>query len=119
MGKLLIEHVQIRLILILIYDRNESEAWLTFEHEVYDCKFKEVTFPYRTLVNSLIETVEKLTYERKEKFIDSLPRISEIIYRRENALTRREDRRKKKRRVVFSCLVAAEVAGLLFLFVFS
>jgi len=90
---------------------------LTFQHEVYEFKFKEITFPYRTLVNSLIERVEKLTYERK-KSIESLHRISEIIYR-ERTLTRREDCRKKKGRVVFRCLVAAEVAGLLFLFVFS
>lgn len=73
------KHGEISANCILIYDRNESEAWLTFEHEVYEFKLKEVTFPYRTLINSLIETLEKLTYERKEKFIEFLPKISETI----------------------------------------
>lgn len=52
---------------------------MTFEHEVYEFKFKEVTYAYRTLVNSLIEGVEKLAYERQEKFLEFLPRISEVI----------------------------------------
>ena len=49
------------------------------KHEVYELKFKKVTFPYRILVNSLIEAVEKLAYERKEKFLESLPKVSEVI----------------------------------------
>ena len=57
------KHGEIRSNCILIYDRDEAEAWLTFTHEVYEYKFKEVTYPYRSLVNYLIETVEKLTYE--------------------------------------------------------
>jgi len=64
---------------LLIYDKDEAEAWLTFEHEIYEFKFKEVTYAYRTLVNSLIEGFEKLTYERKEKFLEFLPKIAEII----------------------------------------
>ena len=74
-----VKHGEISSNCLLIYDRNEVEAWLTFEHEVYEFKFKEVTVPYRSLVNSLIETVEKLTYERKEKFLEFLPQISKII----------------------------------------
>jgi len=73
------KHGEISSNCILIYDKSESEAWLTFQHEVYEFKFKEVTYPYRTLVNSLIETVEKLSYERKEKFIEFLPMISDVI----------------------------------------
>jgi hypothetical protein len=64
---------------LLIYDKSEQEAWLTFEHEVYEYKFKEVTYAYRTLINSLIEAFEKLAYERKEKFLEFLPRISQVV----------------------------------------
>jgi len=73
------KHGEIDSNILFIYDKSEREAWLTFEHEVYEWKFKEVTFPYRTLVNSLIEAVEKLAYERKEKFLEFLPKIAEII----------------------------------------
>jgi hypothetical protein len=48
-------------------------------HEVYEFKFKEVTFAYRTLVNSLIEAVEKLAYERKEEFLEFLPRLPQVM----------------------------------------
>ncbi|MCJ7762750.1 hypothetical protein MUP38_04760 [Candidatus Bathyarchaeota archaeon] len=73
------KHGEINSNCLFIYDRDECEAWLTFEHEVYEFKFKEVTYPYRTLVNSLIEAVEKLTYGRKEKFLEFLPQISKVV----------------------------------------
>jgi len=73
------KHGEINSNCLFIYDRDEREAWLTFEHEVYEWKFKEVTYPYRTLVNSLIEGFEKLGYERKEKFLEFLPRVAEVI----------------------------------------
>jgi hypothetical protein len=52
---------------------------LTFEHEAYEFKFKEVIYPHRTLVNCLIEAAEKLAYERKEKFLEFLPQISRVV----------------------------------------
>ena len=64
---------------LLIFDENENEAWLTFEHEVYEFKFREVTSAYRTLINSLIDGVEKLVYERKEQFLESIPKVNEAI----------------------------------------
>jgi hypothetical protein len=64
---------------LLIYDTDEPEMWLTFEHEVYEFKLKEVTQIYHALVNCLIECFEKLAYTKKEKFIDFLPKINEII----------------------------------------
>jgi hypothetical protein len=73
------KHGEIDSNILFIYDKSEREAWLTFEHEVYEWKFKEVTFAYRTLVNSLIGAVEKLAYERKEKFLEFLPKIADII----------------------------------------
>jgi len=73
------KHGEIRSNCILIYDRDESEAWLTFEHEIYEYKFKEVTAPYLALINSYVESFEKLAYDRKEKFLEFLPKISRII----------------------------------------
>lgn len=73
------KHGEINSSCLFIYDGDESEAWLTFEHELHEFKFKEVTYAYRMLVNSLIETVEKLVYERKEKFLEFLPQISRVI----------------------------------------
>ncbi len=64
---------------LFIYDRDEQEAWSTFEHEIYEYKFKGVSYAYRSLVNSLIENVERLLYERKERFLESLPKIIETI----------------------------------------
>ncbi len=51
----------------------------TFEHGVYEYKFKEVTRAYRAVINGLIGAVEKLAYERKEGFLELLPRVSEVI----------------------------------------
>lgn len=73
------KHGEINSNCLFIYDRDEREAWSTFEHEIYEYKFKEVTYAYRMLANSLIEAVEKLAYERKEKFLEFLPRISHVI----------------------------------------
>lgn len=73
------KHGEITSGVLYVYDKNESEAWLTFQHEVYEYKFKEVTYAYRTLVNSLIEGFEKIAYERKERFLEFLPRILEVI----------------------------------------
>lgn len=73
------KHGEICLNSLLIYDKDENEAWLTFEHEVYEFKFKEVTYAYRVLVNSLIEGLEKLVYERKENFLEFLPKIAELV----------------------------------------
>lgn len=73
------KHGEINSSCLFIYDKEDSEAWLTFEHEVYEYKFKEVTYAYRALVNSLIEAVEKLVYERKERFLEFLPQISKVI----------------------------------------
>ena len=62
-----------------IFDENEKEAWRTLEHEVYEYKFREVTSAYRTLINSLIEGVEKLVYERKEHFLEFIPKVKKIL----------------------------------------
>ncbi len=64
---------------LLIFDEQEKEAWLTFEHEVYEYKFREVTAAYRTLIISLIESVEKLVYQRKEQFLEFIPKVIKVV----------------------------------------
>ncbi len=73
------KHGQIDSGSLFIYDNDEIEAWSTFEHEVYEYKFKEVTYPYYALLNSLIDGIQKLVYERKEKFLVTLPLIREVL----------------------------------------
>jgi hypothetical protein len=65
--------------ILFIYDSVEEEAWKTLTHEVCEFKFKQVTRPYRLLVNQLIEVVEKLTYQHKEDFLEFLPRLFEAV----------------------------------------
>jgi hypothetical protein len=64
---------------LLIYDQDQEEAWVTFTHEIYEFKLKEVTSVYRTLINSLIEGYEKLAYDRKEQLLEFLPTVARII----------------------------------------
>jgi hypothetical protein len=73
------KHGEIKSDFLFIYDSDPEEAWSTFQHEVYEFKFKQVTCPYYALVNSLIDGVQKLVYERKENFLAALPKISEAF----------------------------------------
>jgi hypothetical protein len=73
------KHGEISSNCLLIYDQDQEEAWLTFQHEVYEYKLKEVTGVYRTLINSLIEGYEKLAYDRKEQMLEFLPTVARIV----------------------------------------
>jgi hypothetical protein len=72
-------HGELKDKILVIYDENESEAWNTFTHEVCEFKLQSVTRPYRLLVNSLIEVIEKSVYAQKEEFIEFLPKMMNII----------------------------------------
>ena len=65
--------------ILFIYDLNLEEAWQTFTHEAFEFKFRQVTKPYRLLVNELIGVIEKLTYQRKEEFLDFLPVLFDTV----------------------------------------
>ena len=69
--------------LIVIYDREPAEAWDTFLHEIVELKLRPVLRPYRDFTNALITLIEKLVYAHKERFIDELPDLLEIISRAE------------------------------------
>jgi hypothetical protein len=64
---------------LFLFDHDEGEAWLTFEHEILEFRLKTVTDVYREMANSLIEAFERLAYKRKEQFLDSIPEIAKII----------------------------------------
>jgi hypothetical protein len=66
-------HGEIKQGIIYIYDNDPKEAVETFEHEIYEYKFKEITRLQRAMINALIEVIEKEMYARKEAFLDFLP----------------------------------------------
>jgi hypothetical protein len=66
---------------ILIFDVDEDAAWDTLLHEIFEFKLKDVTLAYRTVINELLGIIEKLTYDRKERFLNSIPEITGIIRR--------------------------------------
>ena len=65
--------------ILFIYDSNINDAWDTFAHELLEFKLKKVTIVYRTMINSLIEAFEKVCYVQKEEFLESLPKVLEVI----------------------------------------
>jgi hypothetical protein len=64
---------------LLIYATSETEAWQTLTHEIFEFKFKRVCESYRTIINSLIEALEKVAYQRKEEFLEFLPQVFEEV----------------------------------------
>jgi hypothetical protein len=64
---------------IFLFDIDECEAWLTFEHEIIELRLKAVSNVYREMLNALIEAFERLAHKRKEQFLASLPEITKII----------------------------------------
>jgi hypothetical protein len=62
---------------LYIYNLIETDAFVTFMHEIIEFKLKEVTRVYRVLINSLIDGYEKLAYQQKEDFIEFIPRLVE------------------------------------------
>ena len=64
---------------LFIYSPSESEAWQTLTHEIFEFKFKRVCETYRSIINSLIEALEKVAYQRKEEFLELIPRVFEEV----------------------------------------
>ena len=72
-------HGEIKQGTIFIYDENKEDAIETFQHELYEYKFKEVTRLHMAMVNALLEVLQKEIYNRKESFFDSLPSLQRAI----------------------------------------
>lgn len=60
---------------LFIFDVDSGSAWQTFMHEILEWKLTQATRVYRTIINSLMETLEKVAYQNKESCIEFLPRI--------------------------------------------
>jgi len=58
--------------IIMIYDEEPEAAMETLIHEFLEMKLRHVISPYREVINSLIEAIEKITYQQKESFIEDL-----------------------------------------------
>ena len=65
--------------LIIIYDKDPSKAWETFQHELVELRLRSVLRPYRELCNKLVEVIENVTYMEKEDFINELPDLLQAI----------------------------------------
>ena len=72
---------------LFLYDSDLEQAWRTLIHETLEWKLKRVTRVYRTIINSLIESLEKVAYQQKEEFLEFLPEVFKLIEeeRRKNA----------------------------------
>jgi hypothetical protein len=64
---------------LLIYSPSESEAWQTLTHEIFEFKLKGVTSHYRSVINGLIELIEKSCYKQKEEFLEFIPKVFEEV----------------------------------------
>ena len=64
---------------LFLFDKEENEAWQTFIHEALEWKFKHVSQAYRTIINSLIEALEKVVYTRKEEFLEFMPQLIKML----------------------------------------
>ncbi|RLI41219.1 hypothetical protein DRO64_07840 [Candidatus Bathyarchaeota archaeon] len=58
--------------LIIIYDVDEAEAMRSLFHEILEYRIRGLINPYRRIINSLIEAIEKLVYFQKEKVLDQV-----------------------------------------------
>jgi len=72
-------HGEIKQGTLFIYSTDEKEALETFKHEIYEYKFKEITRLHMSIVNSLLEILQKEIYHKKEAFFDFLPHFHETM----------------------------------------
>jgi hypothetical protein len=55
---------------LYIYDEDPEQAWKTLIHEILEFKLQDYTRVYRTIINGLIEVLEKTAYAKKEEFLN-------------------------------------------------
>jgi len=58
--------------IILLHDKDREKARETFAHEILEIRMRAIVRPWRVTVNSLIEAMEKIYYEEKERAIDAM-----------------------------------------------
>lgn len=73
---------------VCIYDVDPSNAWETLIHELLELKLRTLIKPYREMTNLLIGHIESLIYSEKEKLIDELPNILEVVTKKKPEIAR-------------------------------
>ena len=73
---------------ILIFDLNEKDAWITLIHEILELKIRPLLQFYRSLVNTLIEFIERHVYWEKEKFLESMPETMTALIKEMEKVTK-------------------------------
>jgi len=56
--------------LIIIYDKDEFEAWISLLHEVLEIRLHRILNVYHGLINKLIEFVNEQVYREKEHVLE-------------------------------------------------
>ena len=84
--------------MLLIFDEDENQAWISFTHEVIEFRLRPVLKVYRDLVNHLISIIEKIAYERKEEALNLLLSDMTVWKKFSDSLTPTELREEKHER---------------------
>lgn len=66
-------------LMIEIFDLDEEGAWDTLIHEIIEIKMRDTMKPYRILVNKLIEGYQEIADTEKDRFIESLNEVFEVV----------------------------------------
>jgi len=67
--------------LILIFDEDEDQAFISFMHEILEYRLNRLFAPYRKMINSLIELIEQLIYKEKEIVVEQILNDLEVLAR--------------------------------------
>ena len=62
--------------LIKVYDLDEEKALQTLRHEFLDFCISQAIEPYRRVTNKLIKLLNEEAYQRKEKIVTGLSRLT-------------------------------------------
>ena len=65
--------------IVYLYERDCEEALKTLRHEVIDYLVNHAIEPYREVTNRLIKMVNEDAYKRREKVVEALSRLNEMM----------------------------------------
>ena len=61
--------------IIYVYEKNEQKAIETLRHELLDYIVSRAIEPYKEVTNTLIKTLNNLSYRRKEEVVEMLSQL--------------------------------------------